>query len=308
LNQPEQCLNHLSGTLITRFRLEYDDFQDEAGRNSAFFSQLLAEASRKDEGPLWIVVDAADEAIRERGKNPLLLPSRLPKGVYFLVTHRNQLDYWSIDPETQDCEYHLRASDPAQLADVKTYLCQQAKRPEIQKVLENAAPAIPVENFVQGLSRSSEGNFTYLGFVITDIIRRKSFVSNSLPLGLGGYYASFWSLMAEAVDKEKDWPNWNSLYRPVLELLAVAREPVAADWLADIIGRPAEEISERALDHWERFLRQDELKGQARWRIVHRSFADFLAAEKKVDLRAAQSESRCIIFHAGERSRRGCLP
>jgi hypothetical protein len=59
----------------------------------------------------------------------------------------------------------LRASDPAQRADIETYLRQQANRLEVREILEKAPHPVRIESFIEVLSEASEGNFTYLGFV-----------------------------------------------------------------------------------------------------------------------------------------------
>ena len=89
LTRPDQCLNHLAVELIARFGLDHDHLPARAGEDSAFLGKVLAEAAAKAQGPLWIVVDALDEADPPGpGRNPLLLPDRLPHGVYVLLTHR----------------------------------------------------------------------------------------------------------------------------------------------------------------------------------------------------------------------------
>ena len=89
LTRPDQCLNHLAVELIARFGLAHDHLPARSGEDSAFLGKVLAEAAAKAEGPLWIVVDALDEADPPGpGRNPLLLPDRLPRGVYMLLTHR----------------------------------------------------------------------------------------------------------------------------------------------------------------------------------------------------------------------------
>ena len=77
-------------------------------------------------------------------------------------------------------------------------------------------------------------------------------------------------------------------YRPVIAFLGAAREPVTAEWLAALVGCPAQKIRERALRRWQRFLHQD--REQRTWRVVHRSFTDFLAEKMdEADWRAFQA-------------------
>jgi hypothetical protein len=62
LTRPDQCLNHLAVELIARFGLAHDHLPPRSGEDSAFLGKILAEAEAKAKGPLWIVVDALDEA------------------------------------------------------------------------------------------------------------------------------------------------------------------------------------------------------------------------------------------------------
>src|SRR5262245_11301344 len=123
LTRPDQCLNHLSAELISRFALKHDHLPSRAGEDSGFLSQVLAEAVTKTGGPLWIVIDALDEADDPLpGRNPLLLPSFLPHGVYVVLTHRPGEYPLVTTPDTPITEYTISWNDPVQKADVKAHL------------------------------------------------------------------------------------------------------------------------------------------------------------------------------------------
>ena len=104
--EPALCLKYLSAQLIRRFGLAHDHLPDQAGEGSIFLGQMLAEAAQKASGPLWIVVDALDEADKPSpGQNTLLLPGHLPQGVYFLLTHRPGEYLLATDARTPVGEY-----------------------------------------------------------------------------------------------------------------------------------------------------------------------------------------------------------
>jgi hypothetical protein len=295
LTQPHQCLNHFAAELTARFRLSHDHLPLHAGESSKFLFKLLGEAAAKTKGPLWIVVDALDEArAPDPGSNPLLLPPQLPRRVFAFLTHRAKVGL-AVDPPTADEEVTMAGNDRVQQADIAMYLRRQAKRPEIRRAREAARPRRPAEEFVTILQEKSEGNFKYLDHVLSDIAEwkpdpkepaRNPLDLDALPRGLRGYYTTFWEQIA-AVRGREGWAEWNSLYQPVIAFLAAAREPVPADWLGGLLGRSAEEVEERALEPWRRFLGQDNRGSEPRWQVVHQSFTDFLVEEKKVDLRAA---------------------
>ena len=230
LTRPDQCLNHLCAECIVRFGLEYDHLPPRAGEDTTFFRQVLADAVRKAGGPLWVVVDALDEAdVLLPGRNSLLLPNHLPDDVYIILTHRPGEYSLVTDPYTPIKEYTIAWNDPTQQSDINTYLRCQAERPEIHSALQEAIPPISVEHFVVGLQEVSQGNFKYLDYVIADIITREPGFDplnlDALPKGLNGYYQQFWDRMVQ-VRSEEGWKEWHTLYRPVIALLGASREPV----------------------------------------------------------------------------------
>jgi hypothetical protein len=287
--RPDQCLDHLAVELIARFGLAHDHLPARSGESSDFLGQVLAEAATEADGPLWLLVDALDEADPPGpGRNPLLLPDRLPRGVFILLTHRPGQVSLATTPGTAEAEYPIDSSDAAQQADIEAYLRQEADRSEIRRAREAANPHIPVDRFVAFLKSKSEGNFKYLDYVLADIAARQPGFDplelESLPSGLRGYYQQFWNQMERVKDPE-GWAEWQDLYKPTMAFLAAAREAVPASWLGAMIGRPAEEIEERALQRWRRFLGHERKGGSDYWRVVHQSFGDFLV-EKKVVLPA----------------------
>jgi hypothetical protein len=295
LTRSDQGLNHLAVELIARFCLAHDHLPARAGDDSAFFGRVLAEAASKSHGPLWIVVDALDEADTPGpGRNPLLLPDRLPKYIYILLTHRPDEISIATDSRTANEEYRIASNDAAQQTDVVTYLNQEAKRTEIRRAREEAKSPITIAQFVDVLQRKSEGNFKYLDYVLADIAARQPGFEplnlEALPRGLRGYYQQFWRQMEHVRGQDGGWTEWRDLYRPAIAFLAASREAVPASWLAALIGRPTTEIEERALKRWRRFLSHEDRNRPHRWRVVHQSFVDFLGEEEMVDLRDAHDQ------------------
>ncbi len=297
LTRPDQCLNHLAVELIAHFGLDHDHLPARAGEDSAFLGKALAEAAAKAQAPLWIVVNALDEADPPGpGRNPLLLPDRLPRGVHVLLTHRPGQVALATDAATADEEYPIASSDATQQADIEAYLRREADRPEVRRAREAANPPIAADRFVAFLKDKSEGNFKYLEYVLADIAARQPGFDplelEALPGGLREYYRKkFWEYM-EAVSGREGPEEWDLFYRPVIAFLAAAREAVPAPWLAALVGRPAARIEQRALKPWRRFLSQEhrgrnDRSRPRRWRVVHQSFVDFLDEEDAVDIRAA---------------------
>ena len=97
--------------------------------------------------------------------------------------------------------------------------------------------------------------------------------------------------------------NGKTSIHPAIAYLAAAREAVPASWLSALVGHPAEEIEQRALKPWRRFLSQEDRsradrRHSRRWRVVHQSFVDFLDEEDAVDLRAAHDRVASFYLSA----------
>lgn len=288
------ALNSLCAQIITRYGLPYSSLPERAGETADFLRKLLKEAAAHEQ-PVVIIIDALDEADTAsnlQGHNWLHLPQTLPYGVYFVLTQRPGEYLLSHDAIAREKELIIGWDSPNQRADIKSYLRRQAQRPEIRRALEQAAPPVAPNRFVAALEEASEGNFMYLEFVLEDIAAcQPGFAPlrlETLPRGLIGYYAQFWARIQP--DSGKDgWTEWKTFHEPVIRLIGAAQEPLSAEWMSRLTGEPSEEITTRALRRWERFLSHKEQRDtQTTWRIIHRSFAEFLAS--KVDLRKAHSE------------------
>ena len=302
LTRSDQCLNHLSVELIARHGLAYDHLPARAGEDSAFLSKVLTEAAAKSTDPLWLVVDALDEAgSAGPGRNPLFLPDRLPRNVYILLTQRPPDILIATDAGPKIKDFRIASCDSGQQEDILNFLRKKAKNPKIRRALKFANPPISVDQFALFLQRKSEGNFKYLDYVLAGIESGEPGLDpldlKTLPNGLRGYYGQFWSHIKEASDRE-GWADWDGLYRPVIASLAAAREPVPTSWLAYLVGRSAVEIEERALGRWRRVLSQERDGDTVRWRVVHQSFVDFLVEERKVDLRATHNHVASFYLSA----------
>jgi hypothetical protein len=64
----------------------------------------------------------------------------------------------------------------------------------------------------------------------------------------------------------------------MIALLAAAREPVSTAWLSELAQQDVLDVAD-ALSLWHRFLAPETRDGVERWRILHRTFADFVDAK-----------------------------
>jgi hypothetical protein len=195
--------------------------------------------------PVVLLIDALDEADPpEPGKNPLKLPFSLPAGAFIVVTTRRT-----------DRVLELRA--------------------EKFRVLELQRLAWKADAFLADLCLRSEGNFMYLRHVLPAIDRgdfdRRT--SRDLPRGLLGYYEHHWEKMRGA-----DFDRFVRVNQPIIAVLAGAREPVSLKFVGRITRLKAAEVR-WTVDRWNEFLHVKEVNGEARYRIYHASYRDFLASK-----------------------------
>ena len=296
-HRPEQFLEHVSAALIDRHGLGYATLPARAGDDATFLSRILRESVRRTGGgPVWVVVDGLDEADPpSSGSNPLLLPATLPNGVYMVVTRRT--GRIRTKPGTPVQPYSVRRDDPLQTADIEEFVrARVAGDSRIADVLASSDPPVSPDDLVARLAGASEGNFMYVSYILADLAERGPEAPPldlyNLPPGLKGYYDQFWDWMSSSLPQE--WAEWEGLYLPVAERLAVAHEAVTADWLAAQVGRSPYEVRTRVLEPWARVLSRGRRDG---WRLVHRTFGEYL--REKLDMRDAHR--KVAEYYVGQR-------
>ncbi|GGM21000.1 hypothetical protein GCM10010129_76580 [Streptomyces fumigatiscleroticus] len=275
VNRAEQFLESVSAQVIAAFRLDRPSLLPvEAARDGVFLSGLLTEAARSVSGPVVVTVDALDE-VWDSGDpraNLLYLPTRLPDGVFFVVSTRPR-DHADLRLHVESREFFLLdAGSAANLADVAEYLEVFAARPVMRALL--AAQRIPTAEFVETLLGKAEGNFMYLHHVLPAIEDGRLGASGlgDLPQGLQAYYESHWRHM-----RGTDSELWFAYREPVIVFLAAAREPVRPAHLASWTGLPTGRVQD-ALRAWREFVHVQD----GRYRIYHASFRDFLQAKDEI--------------------------
>jgi hypothetical protein len=280
--QSDRILNILSTQLIARYTLPYGSLPADAGETSDFLVRLIGEARRAvPQAPIILVLDALDEADPPRpGHNWVHLPTRMPDGAYFVITHRPGDYPIAVSPGVAMDTLEILSRSREQHSDVAAYIERWLRQPEIARILREAGwpsnASLP-----RDLEAASEGNFMYVAYLLADIargaIRPDQLAAGSLPRGLDAYYAHFWAQMATTD------PSSAEHRERTATLLGVAAEPVTVQWFADHAHLDAKDVERLALAPWRRFLRS--LEG--RWSMVHRSFAEFLA--QRLDLREAHA-------------------
>jgi hypothetical protein len=280
---PEHILGSLCAQVIIRYELLHGQVPSRVGESGDALFSLLQEAAAKCENhPVIIVIDGLDEVdATPPGHNWLHLPKALPQNVYVVLLQRPGEFPLAVDPGVAVEATNIEDDPDAQRRDVKAYLRREAARADVAASLKRAAPSIEPETLVTRLAEASEGNFMYLSYMLGDIASAPAGPDfDELPSGLEGYYRSVWTQLSEG--KKSDRATWKAVQRPVLALLAAAREPVTAEWLAKHSGADPDDVRELALVPWSRFLARS--MRAPKWRVLHKSFSDFLAARSEIDL------------------------
>jgi hypothetical protein len=292
IRSPQAFLANVCAQLIVRHGLDHASLPPEATQDGGFLSRLLAEAAKDPANhPVVVAVDALDEAEDvglPAAANRLFLPPTLPAGVYFVVSTREDWDYRLATDSRRDI--YLRDDDPRNLEDVGTYIREyvEANRERMQQRIGqwDVAP----EDFAEALTAKSAGNFMYLVHVLRDIASGALTAAtvddmHNLPQGLKAYYRRHWDDMRSA-----DQERFRRYQQPVVCLLATAREPVSAvqllEWTGHFWERQGWERDQLdpmavkdVLIAWRQFLNEERRDGEARYRVYHASFQDFLADE-----------------------------
>ena len=283
IRSAQDFLSNICAQLIIRFELNHSSLPNNATKDSGFFVQLLAEASEKyPNDHIIVLIDALDEA-EDSGpvSNRLYLPPSLPNRVFIITTIRSKAEYYLQVDNRKDIFIHDK--DINNSKDIRNFI--------ISFIAENNKKMTGVINhwgideskFIEILTQKSEGNFMYLVHVLGDIRdeRLNADKLNSihdLPVGLREYYQRHWRAMRD-IDKN----NFEKYQKPIICILATAREPVTIEKVSEWIELPQSSIK-TTINEWMEFLNEDrQINGELTYRIYHTSFQDFLRDEIGLD-------------------------
>lgn len=287
---PRDFLRNVCAQLIVGHRLRYNDLPDGYDQNSGVLTGLLEEsvAVRQEAGlgPVVVVVDALDEAQDPpAGMNRLLLPATLPQSSYIIGSLRLNVDARFYSSQRAQSDLVLAKDSAANATDLRAYtewFLSDHSATIAQRLAElNTTQA----EFIDAIAKSSDGNFMYLVQVLPDIAsgRLRSISRlDDLPIGLRQYYERHWREM-EAQDRKK----FREFQRPVIAMLATAREPVSIPKITEWVNNsgkfhPVEEDDVAdVLEEWAQFIHTVD-GDPPRHRLYHASFLEFL--EAKVNL------------------------
>ena len=230
------------------------------------FVNPLTDAVPLTKKPQVLLIDALDEATRS-GRNELARLiggefDRLPSWLRLIVTSR---------PHEQEINSQLQALDPwkldagraENLQDIRTYLYR-----ELRPFTGNGAPS---EEVVSEIVDKSAGLFLYVSLVREELEKGRLSLSRvqEFPQGLGEVYLQwFQRYFPDLKLYESDW-------RPALEVICAAREPMPRDYLTAMMGWSEYKMDSLAAQLGSLFPFIDD-----RVRPVHQSVRDWLTDRK----------------------------
>lgn len=255
--------------------LTYRKFIDE---------ELLPQAIEKaKDNTVVILVDALDEARRsplDGELNILGLPKALPQGVFFIVTSREAEDQHFYFYVNNNKRIDIKDDDKDNLKDVRLYVESYLNHSGVKKQIEKWQ--VSDADFVEKITKKSEGNFMYLFYVMTDIKEQKLSEDikdsiHDLPQGLNGYYNKHWDFMEKSY---KD--RFREIDEKVIRIIAALHTPAYISYIAEISKFPTNTVSE-IINLWRNFFNEIIENNKQHYRIYHRSFYDFLKRKLHFD-------------------------
>jgi hypothetical protein len=174
-------------------------------------------------------------------------------------------------------ELWIREDDPENARDVTRFIEAFVDQHAGEMITRITEWGLGRDDFVREIAALSEGNFMYLVYVLRDIAHgrlAKGTVGaiDALPRGLKRYYLRHWRDM-----KAANPDRFATYQRPVLCFLAISREPVTVGQLAQWTRLEPGDVA-GVIQEWREFLNRD----GDRYRIYHRSFAEFLDEEENL--------------------------
>jgi hypothetical protein len=166
----------------------------------------------------------------------------------------------------------IKANNPANLKDIRAYIT--SSKPLFARLLREK---INVAQLIKRVVAASAGNFLYLVWLIPALENGTHRLDdlNSLPLGLDGIYREF--LLTRKIGENLS--EWRRFYRPLLGILAVARDALSFQQLVNFVSAEEQDVFDCLLDV-EQFLDPD-IVPNGQYRLFHQSVSDFLCSKDK---------------------------
>jgi hypothetical protein len=262
---------------------------------------LMRITRRWPQHQIVLVVDGLDEA--EGYSDPrhnilhLLPDGSLPPQVRFLLSSRPG-EHLSHDFLQQVQPFWLSEDEQGQqnrgvMQDAKDYVVRLVEEEPVREMLE-------VRNLAAGLlgdkvAEASRGNFLYLYHYAQGLRGGDETLLDpkALPQGLTGIYRDFLTKIKHNVN---DVVYWDQRFKPVLGALAVARQPLSLNQIADFTG-VAESTVGTILTLVRQFLDSAGPEEDRRYLLYHLSFSDYLISHRNPDRISGHEAHERIVAH-----------
>jgi hypothetical protein len=228
----------------------------------------------KPNSQVFILVDALDEA--RRASRAIGIPELviradgMPSGVRWIVTCRSDIPdlLRPLLARGEECALSAGLGLERSREDVRRHLASELGKPELRDKLADGLTANEVADAVG----DGAGNFLYVRYLLQSLRDRGSVTRASLaslPKNLSEAYLEFLGRLPRTAE-------WADSYAPILGVLAVAREGLTEDQLANFVKRKRARIRV-ALRSVAQFLQPTEGSvSTRRHTLYHSSFAEFL--------------------------------
>jgi len=169
----ESFLASICSQLIVKYKLSYSKLPEcepekRIPTYKEFMDEKLLPQAIEIDNKVVILVDALDEAKRsplDGELNILGLPKALPEGVFFIVTSREADDEHFYVNNNRRID--IKDDDDDNLNDVRKYVTTYLEDPGVKQQIEKWK--VSDDDFVEKITKKSEGNFMYLFYVMRDI-------------------------------------------------------------------------------------------------------------------------------------------
>lgn len=198
--------------------------------------------------------------------------------MFFIVTSREAEDQHFYVNNNKRID--IKDDDKDNLNDVRLYVESYLNDPGVRQQIEKWQ--VSDADFVEKITKKSEGNFMYLFYVMTDIKEQKLSEDikdsiHDLPQGLNGYYSKLWDFMERSY---KD--RFKEIDEKVIRIIAALHTPASISYIAEISKFPTNTVSE-IINLWRNCFNEIIENNKQYYRIYHRSFYDFLKRKLHFD-------------------------
>lgn len=252
-----------------------------------------------------VIVDGLDEAAEyeypDRTICKMLPNGSLPPNVRFLLSStpgdhlkKNFLKkanvIWLSEDENGE-------KNPHTVEDVREFVKRLAEEDSIREMLNKRD--ISTNEFVERVVSASEGNFLYLHHYAQELKTGDETLLNlnALPRGLYEIYDDLYTKLKEK-KKEEDWKKE---YKPVLGILAVAREPLSRKQISNFSEVKQQNVATLLISIKQFLDIIRERKVGRRYKIYHRTFGEYLVSEENSDYIDAQEAHEKIVKYYSSR-------